>query len=483
MRPFRIPVEMARWARPVPLGLRRIRVITRVTASPGPVEPTLHSVRRQDYPAHLIEHVVISPPTEMPQAAAFVQRFVEAFTDRNVRTVLEKEAALEPAPNALEIELALGETFPHDRVLDDLNRANPVDLDAPVDDQPLVSVIMPAYNEERFIEEAIASVLEQTYPVLEVLVIDDGSTDDTRSIVERVASADSRVKLIEQPHAGLVSALNRGLERAKGTFIARMDANDRVPPERIARQVAYLMTFEDVAVVGGWMSSTDEEGNPLGKTWQTPTLPGHVAWSLHFATSIVHASILARRQTLSASGGYRSEGVTYLEDYDLWARLLPVAKMASLPQVVYLRRELKDGVTFSRQREQADGSVQIVRRLVGALLEREITIEDAQALFRLHRGLPDPDADIERTAELVKEMHWRFPFAYELSLDEREAIAYDVAKKLSVLSQRSLAARPDVAARLMSQAMLKSPRLLPVRAGQSVVRLGLRPFMPKRGSS
>ncbi|HEX7809479.1 MAG TPA: glycosyltransferase family 2 protein, partial [Thermoanaerobaculia bacterium] len=133
-----------------------------------------------------------------------------------------------------------------------------------------VSVLLPVWNGERFLAEAVESVLRQTHESLELIVIDDGSSDGSLAIAEEFAARDSRVVVIHTPHRGLPSALNAGTAVARGRYVARMDADDVSLPTRLARQTEYLDANIDVVAVGSAVEVIDETGDFLGhKTFAT----------------------------------------------------------------------------------------------------------------------------------------------------------------------------------------------------------------------
>src|SRR4051812_10668575 len=110
----------------------------------------------------------------------------------------------------------------------------------PMDAHPLISVVMPVYNCQRYLASAIGSILTQSYADFEFVIVDDGSTDRSREIIEGFAKKDSRVKLISRPNTGIVGALNDGVAAARGKYIARMDADDISMPERFQKQLDYM---------------------------------------------------------------------------------------------------------------------------------------------------------------------------------------------------------------------------------------------------
>jgi len=130
---------------------------------------------------------------------------------------------------------------------------------------PKVSVIIASYNGERFIGEAVGSILGQTWTDLELVVIDDGSTDGTRAILSDIASRDSRLRIVEKENEGLIATLNRGIAEARGEYIARLDHDDVAVPSRIEKQARFLDGNPDFIGVGCLMQSMTEDGTFVGK--------------------------------------------------------------------------------------------------------------------------------------------------------------------------------------------------------------------------
>src|SRR5882724_9035284 len=116
--------------------------------------------------------------------------------------------------------------------------------------EPVISVVMPVYNAERYLRDAVASILQQTFRDFEFIAVDDGSKDRSKAILDEIASADSRLRVVSQANTGIVGALNHGLAVAKGEFVARMDADDFSQPERFAQQVAFLRDHPDCVCLG-----------------------------------------------------------------------------------------------------------------------------------------------------------------------------------------------------------------------------------------
>lgn len=184
-------------------------------------------------------------------------------------------------------------------------------------------MVMPAYNAERYIAEAIESVLHQTWANLELIVIDDGSLDRTRAIAEQYTTLDPRVRVTSQSNAGPSATMNRGLAEASAEWVAVMHADDVMMPHRIERQMAFVEQHPEVAVASGWVKHVDGEGNVIAK--DNNRLLTHEAVAERFNAGqligISHPAAILRKSAVLAIGGYR-EQLRINEDVDLWARLL-----------------------------------------------------------------------------------------------------------------------------------------------------------------
>lgn len=205
---------------------------------------------------------------------------------------------------------------------------------------PLVSIAMPIHNAARYLSEAIASILAQTYRHWELLCLDDGSTDDTASIVRRWAEADSRIRHIRLPHRGIVATLNHGIGMAAGTYLARMDADDVSLPDRLAMQLDWLERHPELAMVGTAYTVIDAGGTP-GKTGRPPTCPADVRRELQSRNCLCHPSMMMRSSSIRAIPGPYREKFVLAEDYDLWLRAVESCSIGNVPHVgLHYRRDL-----------------------------------------------------------------------------------------------------------------------------------------------
>ena len=178
---------------------------------------------------------------------------------------------------------------------------------------------MPVYNAERYVREAIESILNQTFGEFEFIIVDDCSSDGSLGVIE--SYQDERIVLLRnEVNLGVARSLNRGLAAARGEYLARMDADDRCAPERLARQVEYLDAHPEVAVLGTWAVFIDAAGRQTGADQRSPQDPEEMRWAvLHCPGVPIHPSVMMRTSVLRGAGGYRP--FRYGEDYDLWLRL------------------------------------------------------------------------------------------------------------------------------------------------------------------
>lgn len=184
----------------------------------------------------------------------------------------------------------------------------------------MISVIMGVFNGEKTVERAILSILNGRYKDLEFIVVDDGSTDATYAILQRLAQNDNRLIVIKSDkNYGLASALNTALQASKGEYIARMDADDFSYPSRLVRQMEYLNTHSEIAFVCGGAMLFGEDGNVWGERIYPQTITSK---TLIKYNSFIHPTLLIRREALTAVKGYCEEDYCRrCEDYDLYFRL------------------------------------------------------------------------------------------------------------------------------------------------------------------
>ncbi len=193
----------------------------------------------------------------------------------------------------------------------------------------LVSIVMPTYNAERYLKDAIDSILAQTYSDWELLVVDDDSSDKTRAVLEEYVRKDNRIKVIDGPKRGIAAALNYGISCACSKYIARMDADDMAMPKRIEKQVEYMENNPETGLCGTYYTALLENGKQAEPVF--PTENEEIQSALLFSNVINHSSVIMRSSVLK-QGFYYDEKVKAAEDYELWLRMIPKVKFHNLSE-------------------------------------------------------------------------------------------------------------------------------------------------------
>ena len=219
---------------------------------------------------------------------------------------------------------------------------------------PPVSVLLPFHNAAATLDAALESISGQTHSEFQVLAIDDRSSDGSREIAARWSSRDARFRTLVNRGSGLVSALNQGLKEASAPLIARMDADDLMRPERLARQLAYLRDNREIALLGSathpFPEAVVSDGFRHYVDWQNGcNTPEQIAEEIYVESPFAHPTVMFRKEAVTAAGGYR-EGA-FPEDYELWLRLHRSGhRMAKLPEVLLDWRDHPDRLSRSDQR-------------------------------------------------------------------------------------------------------------------------------------
>lgn len=291
---------------------------------------------------------------------------------------------------------------------------------------PKVTVLMSVYNGEKYLREAIESILNQTFKDFEFLIINDGSTDSSRDIV--LSYNDRKIRLIDnEKNIGLTKSLNRGLNLARGEYIVRMDADDVSLPERLEKQVNYLEIHPEVGVLGTWVKCIDEYGKPT-RELHPPTEPDLIKWSLPFNNCLTHSSVMMRRAVLERVGGYNPEMVV-AQDYDLWVRvsLETQFQIANLhEELLLLRRNIPNSITSRHHRMQDKTAIKIMQRAISTMLKEEVPVEVIVSLHHDFSGL-NP-RHIGQTSKLIRRLYQVYTKTAHLA--ETKAVAQDAANRL-----------------------------------------------------
>ena len=225
---------------------------------------------------------------------------------------------------------------------------------------PQVTVLMPVYNGQRFLVEAIESILAQSFKDFEFLIINDGSKDKSEDIIKRYAKKDSRIRFISRSNKGLVATLNEGLTKTKGKFIARMDCDDVSHPERLKKQVDYMEKNKKIALLGTSFNIIDENNCAIGHSYH---LDRNEDLQMEFLVRnpFGHGTVMVRREVLKSVGGYDESQA--IEDYELWWRISQKYETANIPEELYSWRVVSGGISHGSSEKRQKHIHNLLQRI------------------------------------------------------------------------------------------------------------------------
>jgi len=209
---------------------------------------------------------------------------------------------------------------------------------------PIISVVMSVYNSEKYLVEAIESILTQTFADFEFIIINDGSTDSSLSIIKKYLLDDDRIVLISRENKGLPYSLNEGIIKARGKYIARMDADDISLPMRFEEQISYMESNSDIGVCGT-QAYVFSEKSVIKKTHKHPSKDEDLKLRLLFSVCFIHPSVMIRKSILDNISIIYNEKYKNSQDYDLWVRLASITKFGTIQKPLIFYRVSNDSIT------------------------------------------------------------------------------------------------------------------------------------------
>ena len=275
---------------------------------------------------------------------------------------------------------------------------------------PLISVIIPCYNAEKYVESAVRSIMSQTYKNLEIIITDDCSTDNTFSILEKLADEDNRIKLYKnETNLKIVKTLNKMVLLANGKYIARMDADDISLPERIEKQVEFLEKNSDIAFCGTNAFIINENGKITRKT-SLPITSEDNKFFLQFYSTFFHPSVMLRSKIYKEN--FYDENFLYAEDYELWARLIfqENLKGTNLSEKLFEYRIFAGQSSAVHQEKQSNASAKIFDKYRIVSDENK---EFHKNLFFIHKSKKS-EQELDYAKNIFKELEkqkFKFSFA------------------------------------------------------------------------
>jgi glycosyltransferase involved in cell wall biosynthesis len=226
---------------------------------------------------------------------------------------------------------------------------------------PTISVLMSVYNSARYLAEAVDSILNQSFGDFEFLILDDGSQDNSVTILQAYAAQDPRIRLTLRENRGITKSLNELIAQARGELVARMDADDIALPERFAQQVAFLQQHPEVICLGGALDWIDANSQHIGHC-PMPQSDSELQRQMLGGVSLLHhPTAMLRRSALLQVGGY-DETMQTSADLDLWLRLGELGELANLPNTVLQYRLHPGSITHAKQSRQAADALAACQR-------------------------------------------------------------------------------------------------------------------------
>lgn len=227
-------------------------------------------------------------------------------------------------------------------------------------DRPMITVLMAVYNGEKFLKEAMESILNQTYKDFEFLIINDGSTDKSVEIIE--SFNDPRIRLVHnEKNLKLIASLNKGISLARGKYIARMDCDDISMPERFEKEVEFLENHSDYGMVGTCYNIIDAQGK-VQRNVSYPSNPDLIKLFLSLTCPLVHGSVMIRAELLKKNL-YGSNDFSAVEDYELWTRIAEKSKIYNIPEHLFRYRIYGESFSDSKSQLMHEQTVELSKVL------------------------------------------------------------------------------------------------------------------------
>jgi glycosyltransferase involved in cell wall biosynthesis len=254
---------------------------------------------------------------------------------------------------------------------------------------PLVSILMPVYNAEKYLREAAESILSQTFSDFEFIALNDGSSDDSGAILFEYEKKDARVVFRNfEENRGLPALLNIGMSMARGRYLARMDADDVSFPTRLQEQVDFMESHPEVDICGTWVELI---GARQGERWQHPVDHASIYARMLFNDALAHPTVMMRVSSIRKHNLLYDEKSMYIEDYDLWSRALPKLQVSNLGQVLLKYRVHAQGISVKYRVEQIQAHDVVYRRLLESIQVypslRELQIHQKISNFQYEANL------------------------------------------------------------------------------------------------
>jgi glycosyltransferase involved in cell wall biosynthesis len=253
---------------------------------------------------------------------------------------------------------------------------------------PLISILLPVFNAERTLGEAIDSILNQSFLNFELLILLDGCTDESKII--SLLYKDPRIKIIESSNVGLVEILNLGISHAKGKYIARQDADDISMPNRLEVQVTIMESSNEIGMLGSWAQIFSDKNN-AERFHRHPKTHNAITLFLLFDNPFVHSSIMIRGDVIKSFGGYSALfSRNPPEDYDLWVKVSRQFLCLNIPVSLVRYREVEDSISLKNRNLVKENVINISSLNIYNFFNEKISLADSRLLSQIyHHQIPN----------------------------------------------------------------------------------------------
>ncbi len=285
-------------------------------------------------------------------------------------------------------------------------------------------VIMPVHNGEKFLGQAIESILNQTFKEFAFFIINDGSTDSSELIIKTYANADARIVYFSQEKAGLINTLNKYFGIAECRYLVRMDCDDIALPNRLEKQIGFLEENPEVGILGSSVISIDEH-NVEKEEIRFPTTHNIICWKMLYTSGFCHPATVIRKEVFSALNGYAQEAL-YVEDYDFFIRSAKVTRLQNLEDILFLYRWHPTSVSATFRDIQKRNHLHYSRMQVEAY--KLMSFSDDCLIFLKH-SIVERKSTIPFIAKFLFALYAHFIRQHALTRNERIYIKNDVARK------------------------------------------------------
>lgn len=299
---------------------------------------------------------------------------------------------------------------------------------------PKISVILSVCNGLPYLEEAVESILNQTFTDFEFIIIDDCSSDRSWEVLNHYAEQDERIKLFKNDHnIGLTRSLNKGLELAQGAYIARQDADDVSLPGRFKSQVSVLEKEPEVVLVSCDLEVIDSEGYKI-KEDRRACPSNLIPWYLLFYNYVGgHSQVMFRYRPIQELGGY-SESCQYSQDYELWSRLINVGKFSIIPEILHKQRYHNQRISIEKVSEQQTLSLKQSRHNITQLIDAALSLEEVALLRAFWRkGYSKGKHPSNRRIRSIHRLNQKLYLAFLQRHADQKVSERELAQQLRVL--------------------------------------------------